>query len=119
MAARAVALGAFGAHGLRSRVDAQALETWQTAAHYHLVHAFALVMVGYACALTPSPRLSLAGWFFLTGQLIFGGTLYVLVLTGAKWLGAITPLGGVCLIVGWLALASTALSTKGRGEAEA
>ncbi len=103
--AAAVALGAFGAHGLRNSVDAQGLETWQTAAHYHLIHAVMLVLVGVLTAHNSSKALRVAGWLFVAGMLIFGGTLYVLVLTGMKWLGAITPLGGICLIAGWLCLA--------------
>jgi uncharacterized membrane protein YgdD (TMEM256/DUF423 family) len=103
--ALAVALGAFGAHGLRDRVDAQTLDTWQTAAHYHLIHAVMLVLIAVLRGHTRSKAVRVAGWLFVVGILIFGGTLYTLVLTGHKWLGAITPIGGACLIAGWLCLA--------------
>jgi uncharacterized membrane protein YgdD (TMEM256/DUF423 family) len=96
----AVALGAFGAHGLQARVDAQALGWWETAARYHLAHALALLAVA---AHPAAPRH--AGWLFVAGILLFSGSLYAMTLTGARGLGAITPLGGLCLIAGWLALA--------------
>ena len=97
----AVALGAFGAHGLKTVLEANAqMANWNTAAHYHLVHAVALV----ALALHGSRRVwTWRLWF--AGTLVFSGTLYVLALTNLKWLGAITPIGGVLLLAGWLALA--------------
>jgi len=96
-----VALGAFGAHGLRDAVsDPGLLDTWHTAARYHLVHALALGLV--ACHPRP-PRV--AGGLFLAGLVLFSGSLYVLVLTEQRWLGAITPLGGLSFIAGWLVLA--------------
>lgn len=102
LGATAVALGAFGAHAIAPKVTPKDLETWKTASHYHLIHAvalLALVLSGRHEEFKVTYRL----WWI--GTLIFGGTLYALVLTGVKILGAITPIGGVCLIVGWLLLA--------------
>ncbi|MEZ4268867.1 MAG: DUF423 domain-containing protein [Myxococcota bacterium] len=100
-----VAMGAFGAHGLRARVEARQLEIWDTAARYQLWHALALVLVGLWLARGAVLSARVAGGAFLAGTLIFSGSLYLLVLTGRTWLGAITPIGGVLLIVGWVALA--------------
>lgn len=101
MGGLAVALGAFGAHGLKSRVtDAHLLEVWDTAARYHLVHAVALVALG---ALAAPPRAT--GWLWLVGIALFSGSLYAMTLTGVRALGAITPLGGVAFIAGWVWLA--------------
>lgn len=100
-----VAMGAFGAHGLRSRVEARQLEIWDTAARYQLWHALALVLVGLWIARGAAGSARVAGGAFLAGTLIFSGSLYLLVLTGRTWFGAITPIGGVLLIVGWVALA--------------
>lgn len=99
--ALAVALGAFGAHGLKNLVDdPHLLEVWDTGARYHLVHAVALLGVA---AHPRRPRF--AGGAFVVGTLLFSGSLYLMTLTGARWLGAITPLGGVSFIAGWVALA--------------
>jgi uncharacterized membrane protein YgdD (TMEM256/DUF423 family) len=106
----AVALGAFGAHGLRDKLEALGTSaTYQTAVQYHMYHALALLAVG----LMPGPFRSsgastVAGWAFLSGVVVFSGSLYVLSLTGMKWLGAITPIGGVAMLVGWAALAVAA-----------
>lgn len=100
LGALGVALGAFGAHGLRDVVDdPRYLTTWETAARYQMLHVLALGLV----ALHPA-RPRVAGWLFVVGIGVFSGSLYLLVLTGARWLGAITPLGGVALIAGWIAL---------------
>jgi uncharacterized membrane protein YgdD (TMEM256/DUF423 family) len=104
-AAIAVAAGAFGAHGLRARVGPDLLAVWETAARYHLVHALALVAVGQASQAWRSSLLRASGVLFALGTLLFSGSLYVLVLTGVRGLGAITPLGGVAFIAGWLCLA--------------
>lgn len=94
----AVALGAFGAHGLKETLERnQTVEIWKTAALYHLVHAVLLVVLAVRKPLLRGPWLS-----FLLGMLIFSGSLYLLAVTNMKWLGAITPLGGVSLIVGWV-----------------
>jgi uncharacterized membrane protein YgdD (TMEM256/DUF423 family) len=96
----AVALGAFGAHGLHAVLEKNArLATWETAVLYHLTHAVVLLIIA-----TLRPLRAAAFWLMLTGIAIFSGTLYVLALTNVKWLGAITPIGGVCLLAGWLAL---------------
>jgi uncharacterized membrane protein YgdD (TMEM256/DUF423 family) len=108
LAALGVVLGAFGAHGLKARVGPEHLVTWETAARYHLVHALALLATAWAASRWPGPAVSAAGWLFLAGVLLFSGSLYALVLTNARALGAVTPLGGLCFIAGWLALALAA-----------
>ncbi|MDX6765427.1 MAG: DUF423 domain-containing protein [Candidatus Methylacidiphilales bacterium] len=93
----AVALGAFGAHGLRHQLEAQErLGTWETAVLYHLVHVVVILVIALA-----RPQAVWASRFFTAGILIFSGTLYVLCLTGQTWLGAVTPLGGLLLLAGW------------------
>jgi uncharacterized membrane protein YgdD (TMEM256/DUF423 family) len=104
-----VALGAFGAHGLKARVDPAMLAVFETAVRYHLTHALALLAVAWASERWPGSPATAAGWLFLVGILIFSGSLYLMVLTGARWLGAVTPLGGLALIAGWCALALAAL----------
>ena len=99
----AVALGAFGAHALT--LSPKRLETYQTAVLYHLVHAVALCVVGWASANWPGPFVHVSGWLFAAGIMLFSGSLYLLVLTEISWMGAITPLGGVALIMGWAVLA--------------
>jgi uncharacterized membrane protein YgdD (TMEM256/DUF423 family) len=102
----AVAAGAFGAHALEGKLDARAKEVFETAARYQMFHAFALLVVGLlALRGRPGRALDLAGWAFLIGAILFSGSLYALALTGIRWLGAITPLGGVGFLVGWTALA--------------
>lgn len=103
--ALAVALGAFGAHGLKNRVDAAMLDIWSTASHYHFYHALSLLLVGLLARQFGGNGVVAAGWILFAGMLVFSGSLYILVLSGQKWLGAVTPLGGVALIVGWLWLA--------------
>ncbi|WP_101675730.1 DUF423 domain-containing protein [Alloalcanivorax mobilis] len=110
--ALAVILGAFGAHGLKSRVDAAMLEVWSTASQYHFYHALALLLVGLLARQLGATGLVTAGWILFAGMLVFSGSLYVLVLSGQKWLGAVTPLGGLALIVGWLWLAATLIRTQ-------
>ena len=105
-AAIAVAAGAFGAHGLRERLDARALEVFETGARYQMYHAFALLVVGLLAA--GVPRAATAGWLFQAGIVLFTGSLYALALTGTKGLGAITPLGGLAFLAGWLWLAWSA-----------
>lgn len=97
-----VALGAFGAHGLKGHLDAQALEWWDLGVRYSFYNLPGLAL----CALVARPDRSpkLAAWSLLLGILIFSGSLCAMALTGARWLGAITPIGGVALILGWLAL---------------
>lgn len=101
-----VLIGAFGAHGLASRLEATGRgANFETAVRYHLDHVVALVAVALLAWKEPSWSTTLAGWCFLGGILLFSGSLYVLALTGARWWGAITPLGGVSFLVGWALLA--------------
>lgn len=100
--ALAVALGALGAHAIKQRVSADYLDVWNTAAHYHLVMSLALLAISLW---DTEGSLKVVQRLWMAGILVFSGTLYVLVLTGVKWLGAITPIGGVCLILGWVLLA--------------
>lgn len=104
-----VALGAFGAHGLKARVSPELLTVWQTGVLYHLVHALALLLIGILCQLMPDvPLVRTSGWTLQLGILLFSGSLYVMVLTGMRGLGMITPLGGVAFLLGWLLLAVSA-----------
>jgi uncharacterized membrane protein YgdD (TMEM256/DUF423 family) len=100
----AVAAGAFGAHGLRARLSPDLLAVFETGARYQMYHALALLAVGWAVTRWPGPWPVRAGWLFLVGTLLFSGSLYALALTGVRWLGAITPLGGVALLAGWTCL---------------
>lgn len=99
-----VSAGAFGAHGLEGRVDAEELAWWQTAVQYHLVHALALFGFGVLQRVVPG-RGHGPGWLFLAGDAVFSGTLYAMALGGPHWLGAVTPVGGVGMLLGWLLLA--------------
>lgn len=106
LAGLSVALGAFGAHGLKRLVAADLLANWETAARYQMYHALALLAVAWALSHWPGQAKLLAagGWFFMAGVVLFSGSLYLMVLSGMKWLGAITPLGGVAFVAGWLCL---------------
>lgn len=108
LAGLAVAAGAFGAHGLRGRLTPELLEVFETAARYQMYHALGLLAVAWAAARWPSGTVVLAGWLMVAGIVVFSGSLYVLSLTGIRWLGAITPLGGVAFMAGWVALAVAA-----------
>lgn len=104
--AAGVILGAFGAHALKARVAPEMLAVWQTAVQYHFWHALALVAIGVlAIHLPSSAPLKWSGWLMMAGIVLFSGSLYVLALTGTKWLGAITPFGGAAWIAGWGAFA--------------
>jgi uncharacterized membrane protein YgdD (TMEM256/DUF423 family) len=109
--ALAVASGAFGAHALADRLPPERLATFETAARYLMYHALALVGVALAFGRWPSAAgwLQASGWCFIAGMLLFSGSLFLLTLTGVRWLGAITPLGGVAFIAGWICLAVAAL----------
>lgn len=101
----AVALGAFGAHALAARVTEQRLGNWQTAVHYQMFHVVGLVIVALLSReLGQLPLLKLGGRLFLAGIVLFSGSLYVLVLTEQRWLGMVTPLGGLCFLAGWAVL---------------
>ena len=104
----AVAMGAFGAHAIRARVPAAMLEIWKTASEYHFYHALALVLVGVLARQSRAPWLDLSAACFLGGTVIFCGSLYLLALTETRWLGAITPIGGLLFLAGWAALAWSA-----------
>ncbi|MCB0044588.1 MAG: DUF423 domain-containing protein [Caldilineaceae bacterium] len=107
--ALAVGLGAFGAHALEGRVAANLLSTYETSVRYHFYHVIALLAVAFAISRWPGSGLPVtAGWLFVAGIVIFSGSLYLLTFTGQRWLGAITPIGGVAFIVGWVLLAVTA-----------
>ncbi|AIE86766.1 DUF423 domain-containing protein [Fimbriimonas ginsengisoli] len=111
LAGIAVALGAFGTHALKDRLSEKAMETWHTAVQYHALHALALVVVGLVCAYAETKMVRAAGWLFAAGIVIFGGTLYAYALTGIVGFAIVTPLGGLCFILGWAALARGVAST--------
>lgn len=102
-----VALGAFAAHGLKSRLAPELLATFEIGVRYQMYHAFALLAVGWAQTRWPGPVLNASGWLFVAGTLLFSGSLYVLSVSGEKWLGAVAPVGGLALLGGWLCLAWT------------
>jgi uncharacterized membrane protein YgdD (TMEM256/DUF423 family) len=99
----AVGLGAFGAHGLRDKLDAYSMDVWNKAVFYHFIHGLGMLIA----SLMPrtSPVSEYACWAMAAGILIFSGSLYLLAVTGVRTLGAITPIGGLCFIAGWLLLA--------------
>jgi uncharacterized membrane protein YgdD (TMEM256/DUF423 family) len=107
LAAAAVLIGAFGAHALKERLDAYATQIYERAVFYHFVHALGLIAVGIALAahVVGGPAAGAAGWLLLAGIVIFSGSLYALALSGIKILGAITPIGGLAFVAGWLAFA--------------
>ncbi|MGO1766668.1 hypothetical protein CAP48_09820 [Advenella sp. S44] len=109
-----VAAGAFGAHGLKNHVDPALLPIWHTAVLYQLIHTLALLMLVGVAAHVNQQALRWSGRLFAAGIVIFSGSLYVLVLSNVKWLGAITPIGGVCFLAGWLCLALAAGSKGGQ-----
>jgi uncharacterized membrane protein YgdD (TMEM256/DUF423 family) len=104
----AVAAGAFGAHGLRTRLSPESLAVFETAARYQMYHALGLLAVAWSVGRWPGVWPERAGWLFLLGTLLFSGSLYGLALTEFTWLGAITPLGGTAFLAGWLCLALSA-----------
>ena len=106
-----VALGAFGSHSLQRRVGQVRLPSWETAVRYHMYHALAIIITGLVIGWRGTAAPSLLGlvpWLFAAGTVLFSGSLYLLVLTGKRWLGAVTPLGGLLLLGGWLGLAAAA-----------
>ena len=112
--ALAVGLGAFGAHGLRNRLDAYSLGVYEKAVFYHFVHALGILLVSLlartnAITIVGQTR---AAWFLLIGILVFSGSLYALAISGARILGAITPIGGLAFIIGWLVLAYEAFRAR-------
>ena len=105
LGALGVVLGAFGAHVLKRRLGADLLAIFDTGTRYHLIHAVALLVTGLALAQRSTWPWKTAGWLFAAGILLFSGSLYALALSGARWFGAVTPLGGVAFIAGWVLLA--------------
>jgi uncharacterized membrane protein YgdD (TMEM256/DUF423 family) len=117
LAALAVGLGAFGAHGLTGLVEkgvfsAKDLETFKTAAQYQMIHALGLIFIGLMAAARPSLLLTAAGWTMLFGTLVFSGFLYAYVATGNKYLAMPVPIGGVAFILAWLGVAAAAILSK-------
>ena len=105
----AVALGAFGAHALKTRLSPDMLQIFETGVRYHFYHALALGLVVVAMQYWPKTNLpTIAGWLFVVGIVIFSGSLYILSTSGVRWWGAITPIGGVAFIAGWACLALAA-----------
>ena len=102
--ALAVAFGAFGAHALKTQLSAEMLQTWKTAVDYHFYHALGLLLIGVLALSFPASSLKWAAIFLTAGIFLFSGSLYTLSLTGIKWLGAITPVGGISFILGWIIL---------------
>lgn len=101
----AVTLGAFGSHSLKAILEPNMLAVFETGVRYQMYHALALLFVGWACQQFPQASFHIAGWLFAAGIILFSGSLYVLALSGVRWLGAITPLGGVCFLAGWAVFA--------------
>lgn len=103
----AVVLGAFGAHALKTRLSTEMMAIYQTGIQYHFYHAIGLIMIGVIALYLPqSALLKWSGYTMFLGIILFSGSLYILSLTGIKWLGAITPLGGTAFIASWLMLAT-------------
>lgn len=103
----AIALGAFGAHGLEGKVSERMIQNWQTGAHYHIIHALAIIVLGLIIAQYSgqSSLLTYAGWTLFAGVVFFSGSLYTMTLTGVKKLGMVTPIGGLLFIIGWILVA--------------
>jgi len=106
--AAGVALGAFGAHGLRARLAPDLLAIFETGVRYHLVHGLAALVAALVARAAPGRAARGAGWLFVGGVVVFSGSLYLLALTGTRWLGAITPVGGLAWIAAWVMLAGAA-----------
>jgi uncharacterized membrane protein YgdD (TMEM256/DUF423 family) len=101
----AVALGAFGAHMLKERLTPELLAIFEVGVRYQMYHALGLFAVAWAASQFPGADVGASGWLFAAGTVIFSGSLYLLTLTGARWLGAVTPVGGLCFLAGWAWLA--------------
>jgi uncharacterized membrane protein YgdD (TMEM256/DUF423 family) len=107
-----VALGAFGAHGLKSRLSAEMLALWNTAVQYHFWHALGVLAVALAAAQLPGAGVRTAGWMLVAGTALFSGTLYAIALGAPRGLGAVTPIGGAVLIGGWLTLTASVIFAR-------
>lgn len=107
-----VVFGAFGAHALKARLSAESLSAFQTGVSYQMYHALALLLVGVLMLqIRDSAALEWSAWFFVAGTVLFSGSLYLLATTSMRWLGPVTPLGGLCFILGWAFLAYAMLKT--------
>lgn len=106
----AVALGAFGAHGLEGKITEKALKNWEKAVQYQMFHTMAIVFVALLLDKLQSAQLTTAGWFFTLGVVLFSGSLYFYSTTGQKFLAMITPFGGVAFLIGWLFFAYAVLT---------
>lgn len=111
----AVAIGAFGAHGLGSRVPPEQLATFEIGARYHMYHALALLAVAWLASREPGLVVSVAGWAFVVGTILFSGSLYYLGATGSKALVLVTPMGGVAFMIGWICLFAAGLRLPSAG----
>jgi uncharacterized membrane protein YgdD (TMEM256/DUF423 family) len=100
----AVALGAFGAHSLRTKLTPEMLNIFEVGVRYQMYHALGLIAVAWAITRWPEANLNAAGWAFIVGIIVFSGSLYLLTLTDTRWLGAITPIGGIAFLIGWAIL---------------
>jgi len=100
----AVAFGAFAAHGLKARLEPDLLATFEIGVRYQMYHALALLAVAWACTRWPGTPVATSGWLFVAGTVLFSGSLYVLALGGVRWLGTVTPIGGLALMAGWVLL---------------
>lgn len=100
-----VAAGAFGAHGLKDRLTAEMLSAFEAGVRYQMYHAFALIAAAWMQSKWPSPFVTAGGWLFVIGTVLFCGSLYLMSVSGTRWLGAITPLGGLSFLAGWVCLA--------------
>lgn len=107
----AVSLGAFASHGLKGRLSQDMLDVFEVGVRYQMYHAFGLFVVAWAATRWPGTGVIVAGWLFVVGTIVFSGSLYVLSTSGPRWLGAITPIGGLAFLAGWCALAWAAWST--------
>ena len=105
----AVGAGAFGAHALRARISPEHLAIFETGARYQIYHALALLAVAWAVSRWPGSLPVFAGWLFVLGSILFSGSLYILALTGVRWWGAVTPIGGLAFLGGWICLMLTAV----------
>ena len=100
----AVALGAFGAHSLKTKLSADMLNIFEIGVRYQMYHALGLIAVAWATTRWPEANLNAAGWAFIVGIVVFSGSLYLLSITDVRWLGAITPIGGLAFLIGWAIL---------------
>ena len=106
-----VAAGAFGAHALRGRLTPEMLAVFEVGVRYQMYHALALLACAWAVTRWPGSLVTVSGWLFVAGTVVFSGTLYALALTGMRWLGALTPFGGLAFLAGWLCLAFAAMKS--------